>query len=144
MGEPVTGPGAAGDDSPGAGGSRVAGVVLRVDPASGDAPFRQLEYQIVEAIRRGELATGTRMPPVRRLAQEVGVATATAAKVYRELEESGQLEGRGRSGTFVAAPDLPSDALARAAVEFAARATGAGFSEAKAVEAVRAAFAQRR
>src|SRR5690625_2192552 len=100
-----------------AAGSRVAGVLLSVDPASAEPPFRQLKAQIVEAVRRGALTTGTRLPAVRTLAAEVGVATATAAKVYRELEEAGVLEGRGRSGTFVAAADLPGAVLARAAEE---------------------------
>ncbi|WP_245847219.1 GntR family transcriptional regulator [Dietzia natronolimnaea] len=103
----------------------MAGVTLAVDPASAEPPFRQLKGQIVEGIRRGVLTAGTRMPAVRTLAEEVGVSTATAAKVYRELEESGMLEGRGRSGTFVCAADLPGAVLARAAEEFAERAAGA-------------------
>ena len=113
-------PGAAGDASRGPGGARVAGTVL--------------------AVNNGQLTTGTRLPPVRTLAAEVGVATATAAKVYRELEEAGVLEGRGRSGTFVAAADLPAAVLARAAEEFAKRAVGAGFDVDEAVAAVRNVF----
>jgi DNA-binding transcriptional regulator YhcF (GntR family) len=122
------------------GGSRVAGVSLIVDPASSDPPFRQLKSQIVEAVTRGTLTPGTRMPAVRKLADEVGVSTATAAKVYRELEEAGVLEGRGRSGTFVAAADLSAAVLARAAEEFSERASGAGFGIDDAVDAVRNAF----
>ncbi|WP_240341381.1 GntR family transcriptional regulator [Dietzia sp. Alg238-R159] len=133
-------PGAAGDASRGPGGARVAGTVLAVNPASAEPPFRQLKSQIVEAVNNGQLTTGTRLPPVRTLAAEVGVATATAAKVYRELEEAGVLEGRGRSGTFVAAADLPAAVLARAAEEFAKRAVGAGFDVDEAVAAVRNVF----
>lgn len=127
-----------------AAGSRVAGVVLALDPASGEPPFRQLKTQIVEAVHRGALTTGTRLPPVRTLAAEVGVATATAAKVYRELEEVGLLEGRGRAGTFVAAADLPAAVLARAAEEFVERVARAGFDVDDAVIAVRNAFIQQR
>ncbi|HMT49572.1 GntR family transcriptional regulator [Dietzia sp. UBA5065] len=133
-------PRAGGGSRPTGGGSRVAGVVLGVDPASADPPFRQLKGQILEAVRRGLLTPGTRMPAVRTLADQVGVAANTAAKVYRELEEAGVLEGRGRSGTFVAAADLPSAVLARAAEEFTDLATGAGFGVDDAVEAVRNAF----
>lgn len=125
---------------PTGGGSRVAGVVLLVDPASSDPPFRQLKGQIVEAISRGKLTPGTRMPAVRKLADEVGVSTATAAKVYRELEEAGVLEGRGRSGTFVSAADAAGAALARAAEQFTASAAGAGFGVDEAVDAVLNAF----
>lgn len=130
-----------GSRTPGSG-SRVAGMTLAVDPASAEPPFRQLKGQIVEGVRRGVLTAGTRLPAVRTLAEEVGVSSATAAKVYRELEESGVLEGRGRSGTFVAAADLPGAVLARAAEEFAERAAGSGFDVDEAVAALRNAFRQ--
>lgn len=115
-------------------------MTLAVDPASAEPPFRQLKGQIVEGVRRGVLTAGTRLPAVRTLAEEVGVSSATAAKVYRELEESGVLEGRGRSGTFVSAADLPGAVLARAAEEFAERAAGSGFDVDEAVAALRNAF----
>ena len=130
------------DRAPAATGSRISGVHLVVDPASAEPPFRQLKAQIVEAVDRGALTTGTRLPTVRKLAEEVGISTATAAKAYRELEEAGVLEGRGRSGTFVSAADLPSAVLARAAEEFAEHAASAGFSLDDAVAAVRNAFTQ--
>lgn len=120
--------------------TRVGAVVLSVDSASAEPPFRQLKEQVVEAVRRGTLTPGTRMPPVRTLASEIGLSTATAAKVYRELEEAGILEGRGRSGTFVAAADLPSAVLTRAAEEFAERANSSGFTVNEALDAVRVAF----
>lgn len=123
-----------------AAGSRVSGVTLAVDLASGEPPFRQLKSQILDAVQRDFLTPGTRLPTVRKLAGEVGISTATAAKVYRELEEAGVLEGRGRSGTFVSAADLPSAVLARAAEEFAERAAGAGFEVEDSLAAVRNAF----
>lgn len=123
-----------------AAGSRVAGVTLAVDLASGEPPFRQLKSQILDAVQRDFLTPGTRLPTVRKLAGEVGISTTTAAKVYRELEEAGVLEGRGRSGTFVSAADLPSAVLARAAEEFAERAAGAGFEVEDSLAAVRNAF----
>ena len=55
-------------------GSRVDGVVLALDPDSTEPPFRQLKAQITEAIRQGNLTPGTRMPPVRALASDVGIA----------------------------------------------------------------------
>ena len=123
-------------------GSRVEGIVLALAPDSPEPPFRQLKTQIAEAVRRGELTTGTRLPTVRTLAAEVGISTATAAKVYRELEEAGVLEGRGRAGTFISAADMPGAVLARAAEEYAEHAARAGFSVDDAVAAVRNAFAQ--
>lgn len=127
----------------GAAGARVAGVLLAIDPASGEPPFRQLKSQIVEAVSRGRLTPGTRLPAVRTLAAEAGISTATAAKVYRELEESGVLEGRGRSGTFVAAGDARRAALIRASEDFVAVASACGASADDACDAVRDAFARR-
>ena len=121
-------------------GSRVGGIVLALDPDSTEPPFRQLKGQIIEAIRRGTLTPGTRMPAIRTLATDVGIAARTAAKVYSELEEAGMLEGRGRSGTFVTAPDLTSAVLTRAAEEFAERAAGSGFTLNEAIAAVRVAY----
>ncbi|MGN0101685.1 MAG: GntR family transcriptional regulator [Dietzia sp.] len=114
-----------------------------MDPQSTEPPFRQLMSQIVEATRRGLLTPGTRLPAVRTLAAEAGISSATAAKVYRELEEGGVLEGRGRSGTFVAETDAAAAALARAAEEFVDRAAAAGAEVEDAVDAVRTAFAHR-
>lgn len=121
-------------------GCRVGAVLLTVDPDATEPPFRQLRGQLVEAVRRGALTPGTRVPPVRTLAARVGVAANTAAKVYRELEETGVLESRGRSGTFVAHPDSRSAAVQRAAEEFVSVAAAAGVDVRQACAAVEQAF----
>ena len=121
-------------------GAAVGGVVLAVDPESADAPFRQLRQQIVEAVERGRLTPGTRLPAVRALAEQVGVAANTTAKVYRELEASGVLETRGRTGTFVAESDMRSAVLLRAAEEVVEHATASGFTADEAIATVRDVF----
>lgn len=123
-----------------AGGARVGGIVLTLDPDTTEPPFRQLKAQIVEGIHRGKLTPGTRMPAIRAMAADVGVAARTAAKVYSELEDAGLLEGRGRSGTYVTDPDLTTAVLTRAAEEFAERAAGSGFTVDEAIAAVRVAY----
>ncbi|WP_068250591.1 GntR family transcriptional regulator [Janibacter corallicola] len=95
---------------------------MHIDPTSGDAPFAQLRSQILADISGGALAPGDRLPPVRRLASELGIAANTVARAYRELEEDGVLEGRGRSGTFVrstvtAGRAAPAAASAREAAQ---------------------------
>ena len=61
----------------------------------------QLTDAIAVRIHRGSLAPGSRLPTVRALAEELGLAPNTVAKAYRVLEEAGLIEGRGRQGTFV-------------------------------------------
>jgi DNA-binding transcriptional regulator YhcF (GntR family) len=70
----------------------------------------------------GELAPGHRLPTVRRLAEDLGVAPGTVARAYRELEASGLVETRGRNGTFVSFDADPARRqLQRAAAAFAAQ-----------------------
>ena len=94
--------------------------------------FDQLRTQIIAGVRDGRLAAGTRLPTVRDLAGQLGLAVNTVARAYRELESPGVLETRGRFGTFVAAVDPADNAMAAAAHAFAevARAQGLGKDEA--------------
>ncbi|MEU6239171.1 winged helix-turn-helix domain-containing protein, partial [Kitasatospora sp. NPDC047058] len=66
-----------------------------------------------EAIRSGRLAPGTRLPPYRTLAADLGIARNTAADAYAELVAEGWLTARQGSGTTVAdraAPVAPTRA----------------------------------
>jgi DNA-binding transcriptional regulator YhcF (GntR family) len=63
----------------------------------------QLRGRIKYGIACGELLPGERLPSVRDLAVQIGIAPMTVAAVYRELQEAEILEARGGSGTFVAA-----------------------------------------
>ncbi|MFF0411008.1 PLP-dependent aminotransferase family protein [Kitasatospora sp. NPDC004745] len=66
-----------------------------------------------EAIRSGRLAPGTRLPPYRALAADLGLARNTAAEAYAELVAEGWLTARQGSGTTVAdraAPVPPAGA----------------------------------
>ncbi|GAA3107296.1 MocR-like pyridoxine biosynthesis transcription factor PdxR [Streptomyces echinatus] len=62
-----------------------------------------------EAVRSGRLAPGTRLPPYRSLAADLGVARNTVADAYAELVAEGWLTARQGSGTRVAM-GLPSTA----------------------------------
>lgn len=55
-----------------------------------------------EAVREGRLAPGTRLPPYRSLAADLGVARNTVADAYAELVAEGWLTARQGSGTRVA------------------------------------------
>jgi DNA-binding transcriptional regulator YhcF (GntR family) len=106
-----------------------------VSSASAAPPFEQLKHGIADAARSGEAAVGTRLPPVRTLADALSLAANTVARAYRELEAEGVLETRGRAGTFVAATDAVEREAAAAARGFAERmaALGLGVDDALAL-----------
>jgi DNA-binding transcriptional regulator YhcF (GntR family) len=94
--------------------------VIVIDPASHIPPFEQLRAGLVDAMTTGELAPGDRLPTVRRLAEDLGIAPGTVARAYRELEASALIETHGRNGTFVAFSGDPTHQQAqRAAAAFA-------------------------
>ncbi|MCV7212418.1 GntR family transcriptional regulator [Mycolicibacterium canariasense] len=105
---------------------------VRLDAQGASPLFDQLRTQIIDGVRDGRLEPGTRLPTVRDLAGQVGLAVNTVARAYRELETAGVLETRGRFGTFVARVDPADAAMAAAAHAFAeaARQVGLGKSEA--------------
>lgn len=88
-------------------------------------PFRQLHDAVVAAIASGALLPGSRLPTVRALAAELGLAANTVASAYRALEESGIVEGRGRAGTFVRLSAGSGDPVETAAREVALEAARA-------------------
>lgn len=77
-------------------------MIVRIDAESPIPPYRQLVDQMLALIAGGALAVGQRLPPVRQLAADLGLANGTVARAYRLLEEAGVLETCGRQGTFVA------------------------------------------
>jgi DNA-binding transcriptional regulator YhcF (GntR family) len=96
--------------------------LLSLDPESAVSPFEQVRAQIAAAIDTGVLAAASRLPTVRSLAADLGLATNTVARSHRELELAGLLETRGRQGTFVAgAPSERRMLATRAAREFTRR-----------------------
>jgi DNA-binding transcriptional MocR family regulator len=57
--------------------------------------------QIDQAIRRGELAAGARLPTQRELALRLGLSTQTVSQAYAEAERRGLVVGQIGRGTFV-------------------------------------------
>ncbi|WP_165491016.1 GntR family transcriptional regulator [Lichenihabitans psoromatis] len=75
----------------------------------------QLRGLIEYGIACGEIAGGARLPSVRELADEIGVAPMTVSQVYRDLKEAGLIHGRPGSGTFVTDRGAVGDSDARMA-----------------------------
>jgi GntR family transcriptional regulator len=106
---------------------------LQVDTRARRPLFDQLRNKIIDAIRDGTLAPGTRLPTVRELAGQLGLAVNTVARTYRELESAGVVETRGRFGTFVARVDPSDSAMADAARSYLDVAHGLGLDKATAL-----------
>jgi DNA-binding transcriptional regulator YhcF (GntR family) len=115
---------------------------ISVDPVGITPPYEQVRAQIEGLIRSGELARGTRLPTVRQLSLDLGLAVNTVARAYKELEADRLVETRGRNGTFVLASrsQVDDEATHRAAVAFARTAHQAGLSLAEATEILRRAW----
>ena len=73
-----------------------------IDTASRQPIYRQLSQQIREAVARGRLKPGERIPSVRELSRRMVVNPNTIARVYTELEREGLLVTRPGLGVFVA------------------------------------------
>ena len=126
--------GVAGADGP-------RGVRLSVDDSSGVPPFEQVREGIRAQVDSGSLEPGFRLPPVRALADSLGLATNTVARAYKELEALGVVETRGRAGTFVAGRGV-GRSLREAAAAYVASVHALGVSDDEALEAVRRALGQ--
>ena len=109
-----------------------------MDARSTTAPYEQLRAQISESARSGELPVGYKLPTVRGLAEDLGLAANTVAKAYKALEADGVIETRGRNGTFVAAAsDAASRLAATAAAAYATEAHRLGLTRDEAGAAVK-------
>jgi DNA-binding transcriptional regulator YhcF (GntR family) len=117
-------------------------MTITIDLDSAVPPYEQVRSTIAAQVSDGVLPVGTRLPPVRRLADELGLAVNTVARAYRELEAAGIVETRGRGGTIVTAAGNRARArLQAAARDFATLAHDLGIPTAEAVAAVSAALA---
>ena len=117
-------------------------MTFHIDAASGTAPYEQLRTQIAAGAADGSLPSGTKLPTVRGLAEQLGVAANTVARAYRELEADGVVVTEGRRGTFVRSDALTArldDGLADA---FVAGARRAGLTLPEAVRLVEQAWAR--
>ncbi|MCK0118886.1 GntR family transcriptional regulator, partial [Isoptericola sp. S6320L] len=64
--------------------------------------YEQIRSQVAAAVAVGTLRPGARLPASRDLARDLGIAVGTVQRAYRELEASGVVISRRRTGTVVA------------------------------------------
>jgi len=113
---------------------------MRIEIApDGAPPAEQVYGQVRGLITSGQLAADERLPSVRQLAADLGLAVGTVAKAYRRLESDGLVESRTGAGTRVSRAATPvSREVARAARALASAARREGLSAEDAVRIVRA------
>lgn len=119
---------------------------IGVDESDPTPAFEQIRRQITGHIAAGALPVGAKLPPLRQLARDLGIAVGTAAHAYRELGRPASSSRRG-GGTRVialpspdAAPAYDAEALRAAAARFAEAARGLDAPPQAALDAVIAAF----
>lgn len=122
-------------------------MIVTVDATSPVPPYEKLRASIARLVATGDLAVGSRLPTVRQLAADLGIAPGTVARAYRELEAEGTLVTRGRHGTHVAAAPPPPPwaecqrRLAEAASAYAATVRQLGVDPGTALDRVNDALA---
>lgn len=120
-------------------------MILTVDPGSAVPPYEQIRGQIEAMVATGTLAAGDRLPSIRQLAHDLGLAGGTVARAYTELEQAGLVVSRRRTGTVVADGVVQPAAerrrrLAEAAEQYARTAALLGVATDDAQDAVRRAL----
>lgn len=73
-----------------------------VDMNNPTPPYEQVRREIIEQVRTGELKPGDKLPAIRVLAGDLGLAAGTVARAYKLLEESQIVLTRRGAGTAVA------------------------------------------
>jgi GntR family transcriptional regulator len=120
--------------------------VFEINPTAAAPIWRQIEDGVRRMINLGSLTPGAAVPSVRDLARELRVNPNTVARAYQHLIDSGVLVTRRGDGTYVA--DVPSqprkaertEALRKAAANYAGTALAIGASVEDAVDEVEAAY----
>jgi len=88
-------------------------LALRLDFQDPTPPYEQLRRQLATAVGSGALAVGTRLPTVRQLASDLGVAPGTVSRAYAELDAAGLVATRRGGGTTVTGAPVALPAAGR-------------------------------
>jgi len=116
-------------------------LVVEVDLSSSVPPYEQIRLQVLAHVSAGRLRSGDRLPTIRALATDLGVAAGTVARAFSELESAGVVVTRRRTGTTVADGTAGPDADVRdAARHFVDAARAAGLGDDEVLDAVRGAL----
>ncbi|MEP7048429.1 MAG: GntR family transcriptional regulator [Ilumatobacteraceae bacterium] len=76
-------------------------MILSVDPSRALPVYEQVREQIRRMVAAGTLQPGTRLPTIRQLAADLGLAKGTIERAYELLEHDTVIERHGRNGSYV-------------------------------------------
>jgi GntR family transcriptional regulator len=80
---------------------------IHISTGDGVPIYLQIVNQVRYQVAAGRLAPGEELPPIRVLAERLGINPNTVARAYRELEHAGIVEKRRTAGTYVSAAGSP-------------------------------------
>ena len=83
------------------------GLTIRFDPDSGVPAIRQIADNLRVLLVENKLAPGAALPPIRRVAIELGVHFNTVAEAYRQLASEGWLDLKHGRGAMVIPRSAP-------------------------------------
>ena len=122
-------------------------MIISVDPTHPLPVYEQIREQVVRMVAAGTMNEGSRLPTIRQLAHDLGLAKGTVAKAYELLESESIIETLGRKGSFVrripqiSVPDQRAGLIA-AADALVVTAHQLGVDQEEVLAAVRAAWSR--
>ncbi len=78
-------------------------VISQSDP---DPMHKQVTDQVKDAIAKGAVKAGEKIPSIREMSKELGISPITIKRSYRDLEQEGYIITRAGLGSFVADVDF--------------------------------------
>ena len=117
-------------------------MLLRLDLHSEEPLFEQIAYAVKQAVARGDLLEGARLPSVRELARDLSINPNTVVHAYELLARDGVVVRRQGAGCFVsgAATALASPERRRALDDLIDRAATEAFHLGFSAEEIRKAL----
>lgn len=77
-----------------------------ISQSNPDPMHKQVTDQVKDAIARGSLKAGEKLPSIREMSKELMISPITIKRSYRDLEQEGYIVTRPGLGSFVAEVDI--------------------------------------
>ncbi|MDX9866130.1 MAG: GntR family transcriptional regulator, partial [Anaerolineaceae bacterium] len=91
---------------------------IEVNFHSKEPLYYQIEEQIKYLIASGQAQPGDQLPPVREMAEALGINFNTIARVYRRLDQQGYISSQHGRGSYVRDQEVPVEAERRKAFAY--------------------------